>query len=275
MIVFSPALVLAAASDATLDLNAPCIGWRSVVTSSNIAATDEATGYPVTNLSNLSTAALWKAADATGTKYITVTPSPAQEMDYIGVARHNFGTAGIAVTVQGKEESADSWADLVPEFMPTNDNALILRFEKTTYFSIRLVLAQGSAPAQAAVVYAGNLLVMQRRLYVGHVPVPYGRVSNVVAGESESGNFLGSIEIGGHLETSATFSNLTPAWVRSDLVPFLDACRAGKKPFFWGWRPTSYPTETAFCKLMGNPKPENARTNGMMTVGFEMRGFAA
>ena len=275
MIIFSQALILAAASDATIDLNAPAIGWRSVVTTSTIAATDAVSGYPVTNLANISTAALWKAANNSGIKYLTVTPSTAQELDYIAVARHNFGSAQIAVTVQGREESGDPWADLVEEFMPTNDNALILRFEKTTYHSIRLKLAAGNAAAQAAVVYAGLLLTMQRRLYVGHVPVNYGRVSNVVAGESESGNFLGSIEIGGYLETAATFNNLTPEWVRTNLVPFLDACRAGKRPFFWAWRPQSYPTETAFCKLTSNPKPENARTNGMMTCALEMRGFAA
>jgi hypothetical protein len=275
MIIFSQALVIAAATDETIDLNAPAIGWRSVVTTSTIAATDAAAAYPVTNLANISTAALWKAANASGIKYLTITPSPAQQMDYIAVARHNFGSAQIAVTVQGREASGDPWSDLVEEFMPTNNNALILRFEKTTYHSIRLRLAVGNAPAQAAVVYAGLLLTMQRRVYVGHVPVTYGRVSNTVAGESESGNFLGAIEIGGYLETAATFNNLLPDWVRLNLIPFLDACRSGKRPFFWAWRPQDYPSETAFCKLTSNPKPENARTNGMMTCSLEMRGFAA
>jgi hypothetical protein len=275
MIIFAPSLVLQAASTPTIDLNAPCIGWRSIVTTSTIAATDAATGYPVTNLANISTAALWRALNNSGVKYLTITPSPAQAMDYVGIARHNFGSAQIAVTVEGRASALDAWSVLVPEFMPTNDETLLLRFTSSTYQAVRVKLAVGSAAAQAAVVYAGALLVMQRRLYVGHAPIIYARQSNTVAGDSEAGNFLGSIEIGGHLEGSAGFSNLTPDWVRANLIPFLDACRSGKRPFFWAWRPQEYPRETAFCKLTGNPRPENTRSNGMMGVSFDMRGFAA
>jgi hypothetical protein len=272
MIIFSPALVLAAASDATIDLNAPVFGYRSAATVATIAATDAATGYPVSNLVNISTDAIWKALDNSGIKYVTITPSPAQELDYVGIARHNFGTAQIAVTIEGKETVGSSWAELVPEFMPTNDDSLILRFTKTTYYSVRIKLAVGSAPAQAAVVYAGLLLVSSQRVYVEHAPMTLSPVTEVANGRSEKGNFLGRVVIGQYLRGALSLTDLKPDWVRSDLVPFITASK--ETPFFFAWRPSDYPTETAYCAMTNDPAPTNQRANGMMRCDFEFEGVA-
>lgn len=273
MIVFSSSLITAAASNSSIDLNAPIFGYRSEVTSATIAATDAATNYPVTNLANVSTAEFWKALNATGTKYLTVTPSVAKDLDYIAVAGHNFGSAQIAVTVQTKLTSGSSWVDEVAEFMPTNDNALILRFTQNNFYSIRLKLAAGSAPAQAAIVYTGLLLVSQRRAYVGVSPITMNRRKQVVNGRSESGNFLGRIETGSTLQATLPLNYLTPGWYRANMDPFIEA--AASTPFFFGWRPQDYPNECAFCWLTGDPTPENQMVNGMMQVTLDMQGAAA
>jgi hypothetical protein len=273
MIVISSSLVTAAAADASIDLKAPVFGYRSEVTTATIATTDAATGYPASNLANVSTASLWKALDASGTKYITITPSVASPFDYVAIARHNFGSAQIAVTVEARVSAPDAWAVIVAEFMPTTNDALILRFTRTTYHSVRIKLAAGSAPAQASVVYAGLLLVMQRRVYVGHTPITMGRQTNIATGVSEGGNFLGRVITGGTLRSGLSFQNLTPAWVRSDLDPFIQAARS--KPFFFGWRPQDYPFETAFCWAPSDIRPVNSRSNGMMSVEFEIEGAAA
>lgn len=273
MIVFSDSLVLAAQSDETIDLNAPIFGYRSEVTIDTITATDEADGYPATNLANVATHSIWKAVDGSGTKYLTVTPSVAAALDYVAVAGHNFGSAQIAVTVEAKESSGDSWAAIVSEFMPTNDNALILRFEETTYYAVRLKLAEGDAAPRASVVYAGLLLVSQRRVYVNHSPITMNRKRQVVSGRSESGNFLGRIVTGSYLETSVALNYLTPSWYRANMDPFIDA--AATTPFFFAWRPQDYPNETAFCWLTGDPSPDNHMANGMMQVTLDMQGVAA
>lgn len=273
MIVFSSSLVTAAQSNPAIDLNAPIFGYRSYVTTTTVAATDAATGYPATNLANVSTAEFWKALNATGTKYLTVTPVVASSLDYIAVAGHNFGSAQIAVRVEARTTSTGAWTVIVAEFMPTNDNALILRFTETVYHSIRLRLAAGSAPAQAAVLYTGLLLVSQRRAYVGVAPITLNRRKQSVTGRSEAGNFLGRIETGSTLQTSLALNYLTPDWYRANMDPFIDA--ASSTPFFFGWRPQDYPNECAFCWLTGDPTPENQMSNGMMQVTLEMQGAAA
>jgi hypothetical protein len=156
--------------------------------------------------------------------------------------------------------------------MPSNDNVLILRFEETVYHSIRLKLAEGDAPPQAAVVYTGLLLVMQRRIYVGHTPITFGRQTVIRTGVSEGGNFLGRVVTGSTLRSSVTMQNLTPAWVRSDLDPFIQASQT--TPFFWAWRPETYPDETGFAWVDSDIRPVNSRANGMMSVEFEMQAAA-
>lgn len=270
MIVFSDAMTLTETPGATEHPNAPAIGYRTVATAAAIVADTEEDAYPASNLANVSTAALWRAADDTA-QYLTITPAAATEMDYIGIARHNFGSAQIAVTVEGKAEAGDAWSTLVQETMVTDDSALLLRWAPQTLYAVRVGLASGLEPAEAAVLYAGKLLVMQRRLYVGHTPITMGRNTSIVTGRSETGNFLGRIITGSSLRSAASFANINPAWYRANFDPFAKASRA--VPFFWAWRPLSYPLEVGFAWLNGDPTPVNARNNGMMSVEIDMTGI--
>lgn len=269
MIVYSPSLVLGAAA-AGVDLNAPVIGYRTLVTRTNIASDGDAADYPVTNLANVSTAAFWRADDSL-LQYLTVTLSGA-ESDYFAVARHNFGSQQIAVSLEARVAEADAWAVIVAEVMLTDDAPLLMRYTAASYHSIRLKMAAGDAAPQAAVVYVGRLLVCERRIYVGHTPIVYGRRTQVVSGMSESGNYLGRIITGGSLASSVSLENLTPAWYRTNFDPFLEAAKS--VPFFWGWRPQQYSREVGFAWLTNDPAPSNSRANGMMSVEFEIAGVS-
>ena len=114
--------------------------------------------------------------------------------------------------------------------------------------------------------------MLQRRIYVGHTPIPYGRESRVTTGVSESGNFLGRIVLGESLETSVDLQNMTPAWYRAEMDPFIAASK--EAPFFFAWRPDSYPRETGYAWMTNNPKPSNQRSNGMMQISLSMGGIA-
>jgi hypothetical protein len=272
VIIFSPNLVLSPPDPTVLDLNAPIIGWRSLVTASNVAASeDSAAGFPASNLGNVSTASLWRSAN-TDLQYVTITLNPAAEIDYIAIARHNFGSAAIAAAVEAQEDPLASWDEIIPDAIPANNDALIFRFAAQTYSAVRLKLYSGSAAPEAAVVYVGKLLVMQRRLYVGHTPITLNRSVQVVSGQSESGNYLGRIVTGSSLSTSASFTFLTPSWYRDNFEPFAKASET--VPFFWAWRPLQYPSETGFAWRTGDISPSNQLPNGMMQVDFEMGGVA-
>ncbi len=276
-VVISSSLTLAAADSGGGVINAdnPIIGYQNQVTASNITATTEDPDFPASNLGNVSTALRWlgEVGSPEADEYITITADTAELCDYIGIARHNFGSAQITVSVEALDEDAspDAWVEIVQEFIPANDQPIIMRFTPQALSQVRIRLQPGNAAPTAAVVYLGALLVLQRRIFVGHTPINYGRGSKVINARSENGSFLGRIVLNEMTKTTAALQNLTPAWYRTYFDPFVTAAR--ENPFFWAWRPGSYPAECGFAWLTNDPKPANQRPNGMMQVSFEMSGI--
>jgi hypothetical protein len=270
VIVFSPNIVLSPSDPSPLDLNAPVIGYQTLVTSTNVAASEaSAAGFPVSNLGNVSTASIWRSANA-DLQYVTVTLNGEYEVDYLAIARHNFSSGEIPIAVEIQAEPLGAWSTLIPDQFLDSNSARIFRFARGFPIAIRLKMFAGAAAPELAILYVGKLLVMQRRLYVGHSPITLSRRVQVVSGQSESGNYLGRIVTGSSLSTSASFSHLTPGWYRQNFEPFAKASET--VPFFWAWRPQQYPREAGFAWRTGDITPSNQLANGMMQVEFEMAG---
>ncbi len=271
MAVISPNLVLGA----EVASNNPVIGIDSRVTAASLEATTSAPGRPVTNLANASTAEHWAAANRRW-QFLTCTLMSGEEIDYVGLARHNFASAGIAVTVQGYAETGDNgepdWRTIAGPVIPASDGALLIRFQPFAYEGIRVRLSPGSSPARCAVLHAGPALVLERRIYVGHTPMPYGRVTRTTDNVSENGQFLGRIVRHETLETGFTMENITPAFYRDHLDAFI--AEAVRRPFFFAWRPGDYAHEVGYAWFAKTPRPVNQRPNGMMQVQFSLKGIA-
>lgn len=272
MIVISTSLVLSPSDD--INGNNPAIGSHNVVTIDNIVASSENVLYPATNLANAITApgARWQANDD-GDQTITISIADTP-VDYIGIARHNLGSNQRPVKVEGSMDGGSTWSELVQEILLPNDAPAMFRFELQSPSDVRFVIGEsnfsGGDPAEIATLYLGQLLIMQRRLYVGHVPITMGVTTRIANGRSEGGDFLGRIVLSEENSTTADFSNLTPSWVRTYLEPFL--VRSREEPFFFAWRPEDYPLEVGFVQMTNDPRPVNQRNNGMMQTSFEMSG---
>lgn len=258
------------------DFNAdtPIIGYENLVTTGNVSATTEDPDYPVTNVANVSTAQRWKsgAGSPSSDEYITVVLDTAENVDYVGIAVHNFGTSQSIVSIEGQTEFGDPWVELVAEQMLPNDGPVIFRFDEQSLYAVRLRI-QGNVTAITpflAVMYVGKLLLLQRRIYVGHTPITYGRQLMVANHRSISGAFLGRIVLGETNKTSVGLRNLTPDWYRTYMEPFVVAAK--EIPFFFAWRPGDYPNEVGFCWFVDDPTPVNQHTNGMMQIDFSVEG---
>ena len=90
-VVVSPGLVVAPGVDG-LNANSPIIGYQSLVNSGNVAATTAQPGAPASNLANPSTVLKWRASSAVADQVLTVTLETADDLDYVGIAGHNFGS---------------------------------------------------------------------------------------------------------------------------------------------------------------------------------------
>lgn len=265
-LVISSAVVLSQAADG-LSLNHPVIGWHNVVTSSTIVATNEDANYPASNLANPATHLEWRSDDD-AEQYITVTTNYIDEIDYVGIAGHNYSSGEIPISVGYFDTSSPPvWVELVEEVMLPDDGPVILRFTAQSRATVEIKLGAGSENPRAAVVYVGKLLVIERKIYVGHTPLPDGIKSSVVNGRSESGKFLGRIQIAEWRESTIPLSLVSPDWFRAYMRPFL---REGKNlPFFFAWRPEDYPFETGFALLMEDPAP--VPTGPSNLIAFDMK----
>lgn len=273
-LIISPSLVLTAYG---LPAGTPLIGWHNVVTVGNLVADTAAAGYPAANMANPSTVQRWLGVGA-AQQYVTVTPAIVGEIDYLAIARHNFASAAIAVSVEAfgvidGSPATTGWFELTEPVMLPDDGPALFQFEKQSVQAIRLRLQAGTAAPTLAVLYVGALLIMERGIAIGSspTPFPFGRNTTVISGRSEAGDFLGTIVTGSSVESSADFEHLRASWYRSTFQPFVDA--AVDRPFFYVWHPIAYPNEVGFATLSSDPRPTVNPVTGRMNVSLKMQGI--
>lgn len=272
-VVIASGLVLADGGD--INANNPVIGYENLVTAGNLSSTTEDPDYPVENLVTPATYSRWVGlvSSPAEDEYIRIDAATVDDVDYVGIARHNFFSAQIAVSLEvlDPDASPEDWVEVIAPFIPESDGPIVMRFEPQAVVAVRVRLQAGLAAPTAAVLFLGLLLVLQRRLYVGHRPMPYNVTTRATNGRSESGNFLGRIVMNETTRTEVKLANITPAWMRATFIPFLRHAR--EFPFFFAWRPSTYPQEVGYGWLTNDPAPENMRPNGMMRVDLQMNGI--
>lgn len=255
------------------DMDYPIIAWRNFVTATNVAATSAAVGFPASNLANPSTANYWHADDPASPpstiQYLTVS-GLTSAFNYLGVARHNFHSSGSTISVE--VFNGATWVPVTFAAVPASDDPLLFTFPSQSYAQARLKIAPGSIEALVAVLYVGLSLTVQRRVYVDHVALPHGRVVSGPPVFAEGGQYLGRVVVSETRQTRIVMKNLEPAWVRANLVPFLAS--AVDRPFFFSWRPQTYPLEIGFVALANNPTPVPESPANFMSVELEVRGIA-
>lgn len=271
-VVLSPALVLTdiLSGGGVINANNPIIGYHNLVTDGVTVATTEHASYPVTNLENSLTHLRWQGTDSSSDEYLTMTLNTVDDIDYVAIARHNFFSAQITVSLE--IFNGVTWDEVISEFIPPNDTALLMRFEPQAVTQVRVKLQPSGTVPRAAVMYAGKLLIVQRRLYVGHTPITYGRKTVMVDGYSENGEFVGRIVKNTSQGTQIDLNNLSPDWYREYFDPFVEAAQT--EPFFFAWRPGDYGFEVGFCWTTGDPIPSNESPNGFMKVSFPVKGIS-
>lgn len=259
--------------DASLTVDHPIVGWQSIVTAGNITADTEEALYPASNLANPATHLKWQAADTTE-QYIEIITDSVEGIDFLAIARHNLSSAGIVVSVgYFTNDSPDQWTELVEESTLSDDGPALFRFTPQVRASIYLKLAAGAGdPAEIAVLYVGKLLVLPRKLYQGLTPTPFGRVSKATNGRSEAGNYLGRVITQEFIQGKIPLSLIDPTYYRDHIDDFIAASK--DTPFFFGWRPESYPQDLGYCFMTNDPQPVNESPHGLIAMSLEMTGVA-
>jgi hypothetical protein len=278
MIAVSPSVVLTPPfGSLKFNANNPLIGWRSLLDPASVSSDEEADGHPIANIANPSTYQKWRGLTS-GAQAIEILLGGLEPVDYLGVAGHNLSQRPI--TIYGATEfgidSTPNWVEIGgPVILPT-DETVLFRFEKAHYLGLRIELGvpvQEDVIPELAVAYVGELLVLPRRLYVGHAPLNLNRDTDVRGGFSDRGQFLGRIILSETSRSEIAMSNIPPAYYRQRMEPWVAG--AIVRPFFFAWRPEGYPREVGYCWATGNASVSNVRGNGFMQFSMPLEGIVA
>ena len=262
--------------------NNPIVGYDSILQPQDIQADEFTPGRPAINMWTPDTSSVWEGITVSGspsvatTQYITLANSNNRPVDYVGIARHNFGDVGYTYTLQHSVDGGAVWDNISTPRIVGNNNAIIEYFDVKTSGLFRIELSKTLAGSPAVIagpviahIKLGRALVLQRRIYVGHEPTIIDKVKTITNG-SDSGQYLGKIIVRSYRSASISQDNNTPAFVREKVVPFLNHCNGqvvinntSPTTFFFSWRPTAYPLEVAYCWAEDISYPENSGSDGL------------
>jgi hypothetical protein len=266
-IVITRGVVLAASLD-EIGENAPILGWQNLVSLSAVAASYQDANYPASNLANPSTAQFWKSTSA-ATQYLTFDLTGLDPVDYVGIARHNLGSGTVAVSVEMVDPNdAGLWLEVASSVLLPDDGPAILRFAEIFPTQLRLKLQPSATIPRVAVVYVGKLLVLQRGIQPGHVPLPFAASDEIVTGQAESGDFLGRIVTRQSLTTSVSILGLDYDWFHQHMASFVKKART--TPFFFAWMPEAYPHEVGYAWINNDVRPETQLVQSGIVVAINL-----
>jgi hypothetical protein len=273
MLVIASNLVLSEA-DAALPPGTPRILWDNIATFGTVAADSEADGYPISNVTNPATNQEWRAAAAEDVE-ITVTIGTVDEIDAVGIARHNFGDAEISVEI-GYYDGVD-WVNLAGPQIPADNEPLLFQFTPQSLSEIVIKLPEGDSAARMAVLYVGPMLTMPRGVDIEDYLVPrFARNTEFAATLSERGDYLGRIVTSQFIgAVEHKYSHLGADFTRDELIPFIRAAQGDDVPFFYAMRAddgVNY--DVAYAWFTDDPMPKRSPATGRYGVVFKMGGIA-
>ena len=185
----------------------------------------------------------------------------------VAIARHNI-SPGAIVWVERQVVQGGAWI-MHFRINPANtgNNAAAWLLPEGNYYAVRLRVAQHSEPwLRIGYFFAGAPTELPRDFFVGHTPAPFDRQTRITGGRGVGGDFLGErIERVDHGLT-VTLKNVHQDDMRATFLPIIKS----REPFFIAQNYIDRPTEVAFAWLLGDPRPTNARPNGMMDITLEM-----
>ena len=235
------------------------------LTASSVTASSEEGDRPADAPLRPDTFERWRPSSSEATWEVDLGAS--KRVDYVAIAAHTTGSSGASITIEHSPD-ATTWATVI-SVTPSDDAAIICQFVEVSDRYWRLVLSDGRP--EIGVVYIGQILEMQRPYYGGQTPTTLARTTTIRTSRSRSGQFLGQDFRRRGFSPSASFSNLEADWVRDNFVPFMDDARI--YPYFFAWRPSTFPKEVVYAWTGDDITPQNSGTRDLMSVSWDMVGF--
>ncbi len=257
----------------------PVIGWHNLVTAANVSTGNADVNFPTVNLATDNTAERWQASSADDQRIVVDLSDYVGDIDYIAVARHNFGSVKAELSVEVYTDldvnGLPDWQEVIAPVIPANNSPKLFRIAPQAVLGICIRIQNAIGVPRAAILYAGKLLILKPTIQTDFTPLNLGRRRETVTDRNEVGDFLGRMVLSEGLESSVSLLYLDPAWYRQYMDPFVAA--AATTPFFFAWDPLGYPDEVGFAWIRpgSHPQPSIYENVGLMSITLDMSGIMA
>lgn len=278
MIILTSAYV----AGSSIDSDFPRIGWQSHLRDLELDATaitvsSEDEEGPRDAPLRPSTEEFWMPTSLPATWQFEL--GSARDVNYFGLLGYNLDGIQILVeTTDGSvagSPSARTFETFASDLIAGDDSPIMLLDASRSIVAGRVTFSAASTPSEMpklVSLYAGEVLECYRGCYGGVSPMNMNRNTVLYGGWSQTGQLLHQAFRSHGQRGSLALQNLPPSWVRSEFDPFI--LHARSMPFFFAWRPSTYPLEVAYARATSDIVPSNmSKTRGFMAVSFSMVGL--
>lgn len=226
----------------------PRIFYNNLCIQGTLSATDTASGHSVYNVADWRPYTRWKAANASGTKYISLTLGSAKKANCFIIMGHNL--SGCEITLQYHNGTA--WVNLTTITSPTNNDDIIYNFSSSsngeTRTQFRIAIEYISEAPEIGILFIGEYLEMP---YPPDAPYPrYESKVQMKSEISQSGNLLGRVYKYEMIKMNSTFSNLDRTWVNNNIYPYYNNHAKYGYPFFFAFDLNVFTKDIFLCNLV-------------------------
>jgi hypothetical protein len=191
----------------------------------------------------------------------------AQAGDVFCIAAHNLGSGGGRIQFEHDSDNNDTWT-VLGTLSPTDDSPIMFLHEGITSSRWRITVDRGALP-EIGVMRVGAALQMERPFYAGFTPARMSRRTEITGNISGSGELMGRSKRRTILNSSYSWTNLTYAWVRTNLdTPSGLIQSAEIDPLFVAWR-SSVTQDVDYVMRASVQAPATTGQRDLMTFGME------
>ena len=229
-----------------------------------LATSGEAAGYEAANVADWLDFDYWQPSSV-ATHYVEVQFTVAQPADTIAFYAHDLFDSGWSVKC--KRYNGGAWTQVGTTITPTDNGMHIQQFTEVSDTRWRFEISGGSVVPNVGIAFIGMALALPAPL-VGFV-LPLVPPGDITVNRSAGGALLGTYGNPTAADISFEIEWQTPAWVRSDWVPFMQ--HAARRAFIMAWNDADL-TEAWWCwcdKPLENPQYKDKE---WMMVPFTCKG---
>ncbi len=256
----------------TTEVGAGKIGYKNLFTTTGVTVTasTEAAGYEKENAYDWVGYDWWKPT-AVGDSWLRASFVAGQTSDYMAIWGHNIGTSGASVKPQYSTNGGSTWNDAAAAVAPSDDSTLFFSFASVNAADWRVLVNAPTTIPFIGGAQIGDALTLAHNMDVGFSPPSLVPEIELKTARSESGAFIGGSRMSVGIKSSFKLTNLNPAWVRSNWIPFIDHAQI-PRPFVLSWDSVTNPTEVVLAWTTKQIQRPSYSSSLQMDISLDFEG---